>query len=724
MGEFTRREFIAAAALAAVSGGREVAAGPAATVPASGPGDRIDRLSLVRRHNVTLRAVDPLAPLQVGNGEFAFSCDVTGLQTLADAYQSQTPLNTMAQWAWHAFPNVQGFGRADLRHDYRAADGRAVPYFPGGGPGERQRAATSYLRSNPHRIGLVRIGLAGPGAAAIAAAELSDIEQTLDLWTGVIRSAFTYRGRGVRVTTVAHPVRDLVAIRVESDLFRAGDLVIRIAFPGPSDNWRGPADGDQPDRYPPHAELDPSHGRYERQLDATRYFEQLAFGDPASVRPARLGPDAFAITCNGPVAELLMEFSARPFTDPLPLGVDAVAASSADHWREFWSGGAAVDFSRCTDPRAGELERRVVLSQYLTAVNCAGSLPPQETGLVYNSWFGKHHLEMHWWHAAHFVMWGRPSLLERSLGFYESILPRARATAQAQGYDGARWPKMTDPDGVDSPSEIGVFLIWQQPHPIYYAEQIYRARPTRQTLDRLAAVVDQSARFMASYAVLDPTTGRYGLGPPMIPAQESYGSMRATNRNPTYELAYWAWGLGVANAWRERLGQPREAGWDRVRERLATPTVVDDRYVALETEPRLIVADHPSFLQAFGFVPATALIDPAVMRATLHWAREHWPWDHCWGWDFPVLAQTAARLNEPGLAVDALCLPAAKNRYLANGHNYQDERLTLYLPGNGGLLAAVAMMAGGWDGGPDGPCPGFPKNGHWDVRCEGFAKVI
>ncbi len=28
----------------------------------------------------------------------------------------------------------------------------------------------------------------------------------------------------------------------------------------------------------------------------------------------------------------------------------------------------------------------------------------------------------------------------------------------------------------------------------------------------------------------------------------------------------------------------------------------------------------------------------------------------------------------------------------------QDKRLRLYLPGNGGLLAAVAMMAGGWDG--------------------------
>src|SRR5438046_7490751 len=35
------------------------------------------------------------------------------------------------------------------------------------------------------------------------------------------------------------------------------------------------------------------------------------------------------------------------------------------------------------------------------------------------------------------------------------------------------------------------------------------------------------------------------------------------------------------------------------------------------------------------------------------------------------------------------------NRYLPNGHNWQRANLPCYLPGNGGLLYAVAMMAGG-----------------------------
>jgi protein-glucosylgalactosylhydroxylysine glucosidase len=48
---------------------------------------RIDRLALVTRHNVTLAKADPLTPLSVGNGELAFTADVTGLQTFPAYYE-------------------------------------------------------------------------------------------------------------------------------------------------------------------------------------------------------------------------------------------------------------------------------------------------------------------------------------------------------------------------------------------------------------------------------------------------------------------------------------------------------------------------------------------------------------------------------------------------------------------------------------------------------------
>jgi len=57
-----------------------------------------------------------------------------------------------------------------------------------------------------------------------------------------------------------------------------------------------------------------------------------------------------------------------------------------------------------------------------------------------------------------------------------------------------------------------------------------------------------------------------------------------------------------------------------------------------------------------------------------------------------MMAMTAARLGHSSLAVDLLLIEKGKNRYLANGHNFQHRGLPVYLPGNGGLLMAVAMI--------------------------------
>ncbi len=76
-------------------------------------------------------------------------------------------------------------------------------------------------------------------------------------------------------------------------------------------------------------------------------------------------------------------------------------------------------------------------------------------------------------------------------------------------------------------------------------------------------------------------------------------------------------------------------------------------------------------------------------------------------------------MGEPENAVGALLMKQQKNTYLVSGHNYQDARLRLYLPGNGGLLMAVGMMCAGWDGSTH-PNPGFPQDGNWNVRWEGL----
>jgi hypothetical protein len=403
----------------------------------------------------------------------------------------------------------------------------------------------------------------------------------------------------------------------------------------------------------------------------------------------------------------------------LPAFAEAKRAAAAS-WNHFWQTGGAIDLSGSRDPRWFELERRMVLSQYLTAIQDAGGSPPQETGLTYNSWEGKFHLEMHFWHEAHFALWNRLPLLEKSLGYYQKILPRAEGTARKQGYAGARWPKMTSPSGAESPSPVGPFLIWQEPHPIFYAELCWREQRDLAALEKYREVVQQTAEFMASYATWDTNTSRYVLGPVLQCAQEIFPKDKTFN--PAFELTYWRWGLETAQQWRLRLGLPREKKWDAVLLHLAQPPVADGKYLFAETTPDCYTnpkwnADHPAVLGALSFVPGPQ-IDLPTMRHTLDWVWKNWHWSETWGWDYPLLAMAAARLGEPDRAIDALLLDTPKNHYGLNGQVYQRPGLTIYLPANGGLLYATALMAAGWDGAPKRHAPGFPDNGRWNVRAE------
>ena len=79
----------------------------------------------------------------------------------------------------------------------------------------------------------------------------------------------------------------------------------------------------------------------------------------------------------------------------------------------------------------------------------------------------------------------------------------------------------------------------------------------------------------------------------------------------------------------------------------------------------------------------------------------------------------AARIGQPQIAVDALLKESNQNGYPVDGINNG-----WYLPGNGGLLYAVAMMAAGWEGGPKTPAPGFPQDGRWQVRHEGLHPAL
>jgi hypothetical protein len=406
-------------------------------------------------------------------------------------------------------------------------------------------------------------------------------------------------------------------------------------------------------------------------------------------------------------------------------GFKAISKNSIEGWKKFWLSGGAVDFLAVKDKRAFEIERRVILSQYLTKVNCASDYPPQETGLTYNSWYGKPHLEMHWWHAVHFAQWGRPELMEKSLDWYFSVAEKAKLIAKRQGFDGLRWQKMTDHNGDEAPSSVGSFLIWQQPHFIYMAEMLYRCKPTKQTINKYKELLFATADFMASFPSYNPQTKKYNLGKGLIPAQECFDAV--TTFNPTYELAYWSWALNIAQQWRTRSELSRSKKWDEIINNLAPLPQSNGVYLATESTPDCYetgsryLTDHPAVLGAYSTIPAANGLDTTVMKNTFDTVWKKWQWNETWGWDFPLTAMTAARLHLPEKAIDALLMPMRTNTYLINGHNFQDERLTIYLPGNGGLLNAVAMMCTATDADKEINI-GFPKD--WNVKWEGLRKMF
>ena len=662
---------------------------PAALAAQSAALAGIDRRAVVSRHNPTLRGIDPRSPLSVGNGEFAFTVDPTGLQTFPQPYEAQMPLCTQSQCGWHTAPNPTGKGPADLRLAEFDTFGRKVGYATSS---DGQKQLFDWLRENPHRLHLGRIGF-----AIDKPEDVRFIQQTLDLWSGTLHSEFEWRGQKIAVETCCDPADDMIGVRIR------GRIPVVFEFPYASSAMNA-ADWAHPEKHSTRQVNAGPHALYlDRRLDDDTYNVSITWSEAGMKQESA---HRFVLTPTSDRLSFCCAFHRVNHTRATP---DATFAAAEKHWAVFWTSGAAIDLSAAPDPRARELERRIVLSQYLTAIQCAGSMPPQETGLTCNSWYGKFHLEMHYWHAAHFATWGRPALLERSLGWYNAILPSAREKARQQGYTGARWPKMTAPDGRDSPSPIGPLLIWQQPHPIAMAELIYAAQPNDNTLARYRDMVFESAEFMASYAHHDAGSERYVLGPPVIPAQENHPPRETWN--PTFELEYWDHALGIAQRWRERAGLPREAKWDDVRAKLSALPVKDGVYLAHENCPQTFAErsrDHPSMLGALGVLPGRK-VDRETMRRTLRKVFAEWKWADTWGWDFPMVAMTAASLNEPALAIDALAMDTDKNTWLPNGHNWQRANLPLYLPGNGGLLLAIAHMVRE---------NAFPKN--WNVRHEGF----
>ncbi|WP_325637423.1 hypothetical protein [Parapedobacter sp.] len=675
---------------------------------------KIDREKLVGRHRIITEKNNPWSPAQVGNGEFAFGVDITGLQSF-------TTHATMSHWGWHSFPLPEGLDIKDFNGKMWDTYGRQVRYDDWD---EDHPELSAWLAGNPHSLNLGRIGLVlkkSDGSLATLG-DLANTRQETDLWTGTITSTFELEGTPVRVVTLSHGEKDAVGVQITSRLVESGQIAVAFSFPYPDGSQQVNSTFDQPNAHTTEwVFTEKKFVRLERTLDDTDCGVSVNWMTEATFQ--KVDKHAFQLVPeSGNTLEFVFAFSDDP-TVETRLNFSECQRSSITSWKAYWMSGAAIDLSASTDPRWKELERRLVLSQYVMKVNEAGSWPPQESGLVNNGWYGRFHFEMIWWHGAHFALWDRWPLFDRSLHVYPDFLPTSRVRAEKQGYKGARWPKCTAYLDRDWPHPIHATLIWQQPHPIFFAELDYRLHPTQATLDKWRDVVFESAAFMADFAHYDAAKDRYVLGPPVYIVSENTDPR--TTVNPTFELSYWQFGLRTAQVWKERMNMPRDEKWDDVLNKLSPLPIEDGVYVTYEGIENMWTRynwEHPALIGAFGMLPGDG-VDVPTMGRTLERVHREWKLHETWGWDFPMLAMSAARLGRSEQAVDYLLEYPA---FLFDEHGLVGgcRAPFPYFPGNGGLLYAVAMMAAGWDGGPDTNAPGFPDDGSWVVKWEGLKPAL
>jgi hypothetical protein len=676
---------------------------------------KIDRKAVVSRHNLHLTDRNLKGPTQVGNGHFAFGFDITGLQTF------NTDANTLSDWGWHQFPRPAGTDPYQYQGLEWDTQGRLVRYDV---HSEKERHLYLWMRANPQRLNLGKLSfvLKKKDGTAVGLNDLEAPVQDLDLWTGIAVSSFKIEGKKVTVTTISHPESDVIAVKVEAPGLNDGQVMLQLDFPYASnEEFSNAADWKSPAKHTTTAVIQKSGAVFHRQLDSTKFDVDFKWNGGGTLVTNSV--HSYLLKPSGTKAiEVLMGFSDGDKSMQMP-SFSSIKKGSINKWANFWNSGAAIDLSGSKDNRWKELERRVVLSQYLMQVNESGDLPPQESGLLNNGWYGKYHMEMLWWHAAHYALWDRLPQMDRLTSIYHSDLKYYIPKAKAQGYEGARWPKtLGDRERWEWPNETNPLLIWQQPHPIFFAELDYRSKPTKATLEKWKEVVTQTADFMASYAVYNKREKRYILGNPLQVVSEN--ANQRTTINPTFELSYWRTGLRLALDWNKRLGLPVNKKYEQVLAGLAELPQQDGKYVSWENIYKMWSVynfEHPALIGAYGMLPGDG-VDIPTMDRTLAAVEKTWKFEHTWGWDFPMLAMTAARLGHPDKAVD----------YLLNYPSFTWDEHGLsgggvapypYFPSNGGLLYAVALMTGGWDG-STGAAPGFPKDGSWTVKYEGMKPAL
>ncbi|MCK4817609.1 hypothetical protein KA005_17705, partial [bacterium] len=328
------------------------------------PGN-IDRKSLVNRHNITNAGIEDI--LALGNGKFCFGADATGLQTFGG--------NIMCDWAWHSYPLPPGATMKDVPETGTIETGKIK------GPMEKASAkkeVSGWMFRNPHRFTMGRIRFIRTGGDTLSYDDITITERELDLWQGIHTTAFKINNKhDAKVRTAVHPTDDIIAFSIESEYFGAKGLSIELSFPYPMDEknrrvkepWHG--HWSMKDRHSTIPEISGQKAVFRREVDDTQYITTWHWNDEDAEFTRLSDEHTYVLNPSGNSIEFVCVFGEK---EPVNTSADykKIEKLTSKSWIDYWNSGGAVDLSESKDKRWKELERRVVLSQYLMKTQSSG----------------------------------------------------------------------------------------------------------------------------------------------------------------------------------------------------------------------------------------------------------------------------------------------------------------------------------------------------------------
>lgn len=245
------------------------------------------------------------------------------------------------------------------------------------------------------------VGFAEGEGGNVSETDLSAKYQVLDLWEGVITSSFTLDGSEVHITTIASPKVDTVAVKISSTLVRTSGLGVYFDFPYASgkNKFDAPFVGlfNATSNHTTAITYRSRGAVITHTLDATTYVADIAWEGYARISRLHEDEHKYILATSQNSETLSFTVTYAPQLANGSSTTETVKQDAANWWSNYWKKGAFISLPTATNSSAHELQRRIILSQYLLAVNGAGKDPTQESGLVNNGWYGKFHMEMVFW---------------------------------------------------------------------------------------------------------------------------------------------------------------------------------------------------------------------------------------------------------------------------------------------------------------------------------------